>query len=254
MAVVYEVTQPNQQQKASPSFVPMMNTSGFLSNFTKFYGENEYYTGSDAHVFVNDMYLDEIAHITYTLSEQRAPIYGYNSYTWDDVAVGNRFVQGVIRVNYVYDDYLTDMIKNSTQLQKNMTSAKKIDILEKKIYPDLNAEQIMELIDNGKYYDIQSIIENKEAQIWGTGGTETVINKYRKPHFDNKYFDLIINFGEEGIITANSPYNSQKKATTVLNNVQLMTVSKVIAPSGEAIYEDYSFIAQDKNNTIGNKK
>lgn len=59
----------------------------------------EYYSGTDTKVFIDNDPQTEIAYISYSVSEQLKPLYGYASRTWDDVAVGNRIVTGTFKVS-----------------------------------------------------------------------------------------------------------------------------------------------------------
>lgn len=54
----------------------------------------EYFTGSDIKLIANGKEIKQISAISYSLQEQLKPIYGYASYTYDDVAVGSRIVTG----------------------------------------------------------------------------------------------------------------------------------------------------------------
>lgn len=58
----------------------------------------EYYSGTDTKVYINDEEQTEISYIQYSVNEQLKPLYGYASRTWDDVAVGNRIVTGVLKM------------------------------------------------------------------------------------------------------------------------------------------------------------
>ena len=58
----------------------------------------EYYSGTDTKVYINNQQQTEISYISFSLNEQLKPIYGYASRTFDDMAVGNRIVTGVFKV------------------------------------------------------------------------------------------------------------------------------------------------------------
>lgn len=61
----------------------------------------EYYSGTDVKVYISSEHKPEteIAYISYSVSEQLKPLYGYASRTWDDVAVGNRIVTGAFKMS-----------------------------------------------------------------------------------------------------------------------------------------------------------
>lgn len=58
----------------------------------------EYFGGSDAFIYVDGKRDHNIAAISFQISEQHKPIYGYGSRTFDDLAVGSRIVSGAIRI------------------------------------------------------------------------------------------------------------------------------------------------------------
>lgn len=58
----------------------------------------EYYSSTDTEIYIDDEAQTEIGYISYSIQEQLKPLYGYSSRTFDDVAVGNRIVSGVIKI------------------------------------------------------------------------------------------------------------------------------------------------------------
>lgn len=54
----------------------------------------EYFSGSDIKLLANNKEIKQISMIQYELQENLKPIYGYSSYTYDDIAVGSRLVTG----------------------------------------------------------------------------------------------------------------------------------------------------------------
>jgi hypothetical protein len=58
----------------------------------------EYYSSTDTKIYIDDIEQTEIGYLSYSLQEQLKPIYGYASNTFDDVAIGNRIVTGVIKI------------------------------------------------------------------------------------------------------------------------------------------------------------
>lgn len=58
----------------------------------------EYFSGADVAIYVNGEKLTHISGLSYQIQEQLKPIFGYASRTFDDVAIGNRIVVGMLRV------------------------------------------------------------------------------------------------------------------------------------------------------------
>lgn len=57
----------------------------------------EYYSSTDTKIYIDDIEQTEISYISYALNEQLKPIFGYDSNTFDDVAIGTRIVTGVFK-------------------------------------------------------------------------------------------------------------------------------------------------------------
>lgn len=60
--------------------------------------KEEYYGGSDVYVLINGKRFHDIGSIQFSIREQAKPIYGHSSRVFDDVAVGARIVQGILRI------------------------------------------------------------------------------------------------------------------------------------------------------------
>lgn len=57
----------------------------------------EYYSSTDTKIYIDNIEQTEISYISYSLSEQIKPLYGYGSNTFDDVAIGSRIVTGILK-------------------------------------------------------------------------------------------------------------------------------------------------------------
>lgn len=86
----------------NPNGVTSSNVTIYNS---RYYNENErsdnifapdFFTSSDISIVINGEKIRDISAIQYTLQEQLKPIFGYGSYTYDDIAVGSRIVTGTI--------------------------------------------------------------------------------------------------------------------------------------------------------------
>lgn len=66
----------------------------------------DYYTGSQASIYIGDIWVDEITSIDYQLIQDRKPIYGYASTLYDDLSEGQVLVQGQFTINFKEAGYL----------------------------------------------------------------------------------------------------------------------------------------------------
>ena len=65
-----------------------------------------HYTGSQAQIYINDYWIDEMTALYFSEVTNKTPIFGYTSQTFDRVACGNRMVRGWFTINYVDEAYL----------------------------------------------------------------------------------------------------------------------------------------------------
>jgi hypothetical protein len=78
-----------------------------------------YFSGVDAEIYFEDIYIDEAVSISYKVQQNAYPIYGYNSYVFDDIAVGNRFVKGMFTVNFTRSNYMYNVLDVLTKYKYN---------------------------------------------------------------------------------------------------------------------------------------
>lgn len=60
----------------------------------------DYFSGADVALYFGDSYIDDIAALAFTVTQQTQPVYGYGSFTFDAVLRGVRLVEGTLRVNF----------------------------------------------------------------------------------------------------------------------------------------------------------
>ena len=68
--------------------------------------EYDYFSGSQIGIYVGDVFVDDIASISFEIAQNKAPIYGYSSRFYDAIAEGTVIVQGELFVNYKEQGYL----------------------------------------------------------------------------------------------------------------------------------------------------
>lgn len=72
-----------------------------------------YYSVIDAEIFFGNEFVEDIAYIDWTVSQNVMPIFGYNSYTYDELARGSRIIQGVFDINFTSPNYLFQILKTA---------------------------------------------------------------------------------------------------------------------------------------------
>jgi hypothetical protein len=194
-----------------PAFVNYQyGTKGTKSNTGTFNTDQpkRYFSSLDAEIYFSDYYVDEIIHIQYTVAQNNLPLFGYNSYVYDEVAIGNRIVQGQFTINFTAPGYLfglLDTIKADAIAAE--TNQQEVTAPEEGTEEEVATEEPVEQV------------KPENGPLWNTS------------------FDIDVMFGEE-----NSMGSSKH---VVLEGVMIMSSSLQVDTTGNPIAETYSFIARD---------
>jgi hypothetical protein len=122
-------------------------------------------------------------------------------------------------------------------------------------YDGMSKEEILAWMNGKELGSIRKTANEWEVGIWGAPEGWT-FDKYQDPFFATKNslltrngFDIIVSWGSE-LLSMDSKTDEQPGTVTIINQVHLTGVSQVVQPTGEAIFEDYTFIARDLNNSL----
>lgn len=93
-----------------------------ISNTSNSRGEGyvQYYSSLDADILFGGIFIDEVVNISWQVQQNAMPIFGYNSYTFDDIAVGSRLVQGSFTINFTEANFLTRVLQTMTTISRKM--------------------------------------------------------------------------------------------------------------------------------------
>ena len=91
-----------------------------LSGAVCSYELKRYYSNIDAEIYIDGDYFEDIQSIDWDIQSNKMPLYGFNSYIWDDVAFANRMIQGSFVVNFTKPRAIDEYIKGEyTTLDTN---------------------------------------------------------------------------------------------------------------------------------------
>lgn len=74
-------------------------------------GVKRYYSSIDANICIGNTYIDEVVAIMFRIQQGTMPLFGYNSYVYDDVAQGQRIVQGNFMINMTKPNFLFEILE-----------------------------------------------------------------------------------------------------------------------------------------------
>lgn len=180
------------------------NSKGYTQSNPKY---KRYYSQIDANVWFGDKLVSDIQNIAYNLVQHDMPIFGYNSYIYDEIAIGNRIVQGAFTINFTSPRYIEDII------EKYKTAS----IVNEDI---VKTEEYSEIIKP----------------------LRTSTNVHKNPDHDSIWkngFEIDITYGEDDNIMGDPIH-------VILLDCHIMNVQTVLDSSGRPILEQYQFIARDR--------
>lgn len=219
----------------------------------------EYFCASDVKIYIGDIWVDDAIAISYQMEEKVTPVYGYASYTYDDIARGQRLVTGGLSINFKSAGYMNNVLKYADAIMyaikvgENNGTVKPIDFENYKLN---------ELLSRLGKRSFEQIAQEYERALWGEmdEGNETLLNHDLTSFFphSNLGFDIRIHFGpvDEVMKDTGLEYYSQnyllkepEYTVEVINGVQFTAVSKqaTTADDSTPIMEMYGFIARDLN-------
>lgn len=123
-------------------------------------GTKRYYSQLDGELYFGDIFVDEVTNIAINMQQQILPIFGYNSYTFDDIAVGSRLVQGQFTVNFTKKNFLGSL-QNNEKFKKIARKSFGKDEPNSSVYSDYREKLHLPKWDKG--FDI----------VIGLGGNKT---------------------------------------------------------------------------------
>lgn len=182
------------------------STLGNTTLFTNITSSGKrYFSGIDAELYFGDTYIDDIVQWQFQLQQNVMPIVGYNSYVYDDIAVGSRIISGQFAVNYTKSNYLVEVLS-----ALKGKSVKKYGI-------SVNTDSASTLYP----MNASSTYSQNKGALW------------------NCNFEMVVSYG------GNKNDNNPDQQLLVIGGVQITGVSQQYDASGQPIIEVYSFIARD---------
>ena len=183
------------------------NLSGVLSSaFLK-----RYYSNLDAEIYINGEWVEDISPIQWSIDQQTMPIYGYNSYIFDDIAQGSRIITGSFTLAFTEPRRLEEVIKTYLATNEN---AKKVSYEE--VITQLSIKTV-ELNRNGK---------------------KLISNKVHMPLWAGEKFDIDIVCGEYETTGGEAVH-------IILKDCYLTGTKSVRSKDGGVAEELYTFIGRD---------
>lgn len=275
----------NPAVKAGSTFDPLSSDidlqwgGGRDTNDQKFSNYYDYYfSGEDIKVYIDGLFdpKDEldIAGFTFSIKQEKQPVYGFWSYNFDTVMNGTRLVAGRLSVYTRYPRRITDLLEKAAEARVNSVANK----------PNVNS--VISLMGSQS----ESLSDEENIQkYWAYSQLDRVTtDPALKSTIDGQHnifsahppFNLIIMYGvQDSSLTPTTSTSNETSATAgqnsvldkilatdinqrlvkhntgsgsgsspmkiVLQNVNLVSMSASFEPGGQPLVETYDFIARD---------
>ncbi|MBD8524008.1 hypothetical protein IAI09_24610 (plasmid) [Lysinibacillus fusiformis] len=189
-----------------------------------------YYSSIDAEIYFGDFYIDEITNIAYTIQQNAMPLYGYNSYVYDEMAIGSRIINGQFTINFTKSNYLSEL------LQKLESST--IQLLGEKVSKDDDGEET-DVIAGQSSAPNHSNNKSESNNSYTSTNYEGIRQSKRPLWFTG--FDIDVMFGRASSLSAKTEH-------VMLEGVYLVSSMLNLDQNGQPVSETYTFIARDVRN------
>jgi hypothetical protein len=171
-----------------------------------------YYSSIDAELYFGNEYVEDISDIQYQVHQQHLPIYGYNSYTADEMHVGSRLITGTFAIRFTSPNYLFKLLERAGAQNTILKSAKYIIPTHDRILGEVDAPLDSEIKG--------SVSGIKRMELWPQA------------------FDIDIVYGQ--------PARGVNEVHVVLEHVRIIElVSGASVSNPNPVTETYSFVARD---------
>ena len=216
-----------------PDFVNYVSSLAGTRKDSQAHGtaNKRYYSSIDAEIYFGDFYIDEVIHIAYSIEQNMTPLYGYNSYVFDEMAIGSRIINGQFTINFTKSNYLIDLLSKleSSSIKLFGESTTKEDDGEES-----------DLVSGSSSDPSDATIVNKSGSNQYTSTNYQGVKQSNRPLWHTG-FDIDVMFGR----------GTSKSSTTehvMLEGVYLGASSINLDHSGQPVSETYIFMARDVRN------
>lgn len=172
-----------------------------------------YYSMLDAEIYFGNRYVEDAQEVNWSVTQGQLALFGYNSYVYDEIAIGSRLIQGQFAIHFTSPNYLFDLLKEA---------------------------------ENGSIFSLgdYSVTKAKEELTLEEKRTSGIVEK----NFSDaaplwpQAFDIDVIFGQK--TGRGNPVH------VVLEGAVIKDCRMGVGVSGESVVEIYSFIARDVKTVV----
>jgi len=231
--------------------------------------DSAYWSGLDANIFFDEIFIDEIVNIQYQVSENVMPLYSWGDYAVRFVARGVKIVQGAFSINFKRSLYIPTILNT---LKKEEAASYTTSNTTRRMNAVANPTTIEEILSMSKQSQtgkpdleiLNEIQARKAEKFWSSEDTSLKASSSTKNNplyqTDTDGFTIYIKYGQPKIVDdQTSLYGSNGSGMTAksvgtieaIENVHISGSSKVIDDTGRPVLETYSFIGSNLISEVG---
>ena len=90
----------------------MKNRNTFTSTVQQGNTIKRYFSSLDSDVYFGSILIDELTAINFSVTENKMPIFGFNSFIANRMIAGQRVIQGAFAINFTKTNYLLNILNN----------------------------------------------------------------------------------------------------------------------------------------------
>lgn len=242
--------------------------------------EDYFFSGEDVRIFIDGLFDSEdeldIASFAYSIRQEKQPLYGFWSYNYDHMMLGTRIISGEISLYTRDPNRMTMLLEKAAQkrLEDSTREFKNVEGKSTRVSPLRMASAAKEGVPFSQEDDANIM------QYWGYSNFDRISSDpylsqvSRNIFSSHPPFNFIVLYGTEEValsplsgvarddLVINNnldrylysdvnqrslkPSGQQKPMKIVIQEVNLISMTTAYAPGGQAVIENYQFLARDQ--------
>ena len=197
----------------------------------------EYFSGSQASIFIGDVWVDEIIDWQISYGASATPIYGYGDTFFSHAAQGRVLVQGNFTINFKEPNYLLAILERYQYYNSLLDYDATKNVIDNPYQP---GEKIRELNYTDKRQALDDFFKGESTETQASkllqNRTLSTLDPRLVNDFARPLFDIKLGYG--------TVFDKNTIGEQIVG-VKIIGKGKTIMANGEPIKESYSFFAKN---------
>ena len=210
-----------------------------------------YFTGEDIQIYIEGLDLDDfdakmpIMNFYYRISQQKLPIYGFWSYSFDEIMRGTRIVEGGFTIATRSTDYMTRVISKAAARRSVGRN------VEHKLRGNTRDESNIEKYWGNHIEAHKNVTKNMHSIhppfnfiiVYGISDVSLCADDADTNSYVTDYYNTpLVDDDNDILYEVDSAENQMRR---IIQNVEITGMTSGYSPNGNVCSEQYTFIARD---------